>query len=641
MIKSKTVRTIPGYVEGMRLPSLSVHLQLQHDTEQRIAIKCLLRHIGPLLFSRHLEELQANARTDNPDAIQGVLTVVAGLLELSGIPVLETPLIGSSRENSKSMQESIAIHVHIPSYDKRATLLTLEWVLKFLNHPDSAQKHLTPAFQNELNQLIQQIRQFAPRGSNNIRFICAAHELGIPVLPLTEGIIQFGWGSNARLFNSSISDETPAIGVGLAKNKLASNAFLKLAGLPSPQDLPVRNPAEAVSAARQIGFPVVVKPVDLDQGIGVSADLRTPMEVHRAFEQAIKLSPHVMVEKHIRGTGFRITLVRGEPVAIVRRIPAGVTGDGVSTIHALVKKTNTDPRRSAVQFSIMKPIVIDDEAKFLLGREGMNQDSVPAAGQFVALKRAANVSTGGDSVVLDNNEIDASYIDLVNRAAQLLRLDIAAVDFITDDIRRPWQETGAAIIEVNAQPQMGTILTHLHGRILETYVQGNGTIPSILVFGVDPGDLVGMIRQRSNDSCPGLGTVSPEGVFVGKNRIIPPGQSLLAATRVLLVNPQVTALLLAAAPDSLIAEGMPLPFFHHLVIGDWPEKRALSAQILSLFEKHILGRIWIEKKHPLLAQVQDALGPEKIREFESRESLLTAIGKTLGNAEPDVNAKTS
>lgn len=629
MIKSTAVKIISGYVEGMRQPSLAAQLLLSHDTDERILIQRLLKLLGPNLSSQQFDELKANTGKNKSDAIKAIATVVAGLQASAGIPVLESLRITDFRDSSKSKKENSAFQVFFPSYEPRATLLTLEWVLKMLNSPDSRQNQLTLSLRSELDQLLQRLRAVAPCGSNNIRFICAAHSLGIPVLPLPGGVFQYGWGSKGRWFNSSISDETKAISVGQAKNKLVTNATLKLGGLPVPQGLYVKNAAEAVSIAKRIGYPVVVKPVDLDQGAGVYADLRTPHEVSDAFENARKLSSNIMLEKYLQGTALRITLVRGEPVAVVLRLPAGVKGDGVLTIDSLVEKTNNDPRRSAKHFSIMKPIVIDNEARILLERDGLNLDSIPKKGQFIALKRSANISTGGDTVILDTGEIDSSYIDLAKRATELLRLDIGAVDFIAKDITSPWQENDTAIIEVNAQPQMGTILTHLHAQLLKSYVQGNGTIPSMLIFGTDSADLISNIRNRLFNNAAGLGTVSSEGVFIGKNQINQIRQSLLAAIRSLLINPTVTALLLAINSDSLMGEGMPLPFCHHLVISSWPEKRTLSAQVLSLFGKHLLGKVWIEKSHTLHNQIQHALGPEKMRVFESRASMLTAIDKTL------------
>ena len=599
--------------------------------DNSLLTKRLLKLFGPYLSPQQLDELKTNNGRNKLDAAKAIATAVAGLLASAGIPVLESFRISHSPEKTKSKKNNSAFHIIFPSFEPRAVKLTLEWVLKALNDmEDPRQKHLPPSLRKELDQLHQRLQTAAPGGTNNIRFINAAYSLGIPVLPLPGGVFQYGWGIKGRWFHSSITDETNAIGIKQAKNKLITNAFLKQGGIPAPLGLRVKNPAEAVSIAKKIGYPVVVKPADLDKGTGVYADLRTPQEVHNAFEHAKKHSSNIMLEKHLKGTAFRIMLVRGEPVAIVKRLPAGVIGDGVSNISSLVEETNKDPRRSARHFSIMKPIVIDNDARNMLEREGLNLDSVPMPGEFIVLRRSANVSTGGDAIVLKADEIDTSYIDMAKRAADLLRLDIAAVDFITNDIHKPLQKTGAAVIEVNAQPQMGTILTHLHEQVLRSYVDGDGTVPSMLVFGTDTADLIGNVRERLSGKNPGVGTVSSEGVFIGKELISQNKQSMLAATRSLLLDRNVTALFLAIDPDILMGEGMPLPFYHHLVITTWPEKQAVSAQVLSRLGEHLLGDVWIEKSHPLQTQIHQILGPERMRIFESKASILTAIDKTLG-----------
>ncbi len=628
MIKANAIRVISGYVEGVRQPSLSVQLLLPNNVAKNLLKQKLLNLLGSSLLAQHLNELKANREKKMFDTARTIAITVDGLMASAGFPVLESFKISSVPKKQESNHHTF--NVLFPSYEPRAVVFTLKWILKTLNNQDSRQKSLPASLRKELDQLLGQLRKIAPFGTNNIRFINAAHLLGIPVLPLPGDVFQYGWGIKGRWFHSSITDETNAIGVKQAKNKLVTNAFLKQGGIPVALGMHVNNPAEALSAAKKIGYPVVVKPADLDQGKGVYADLRNPQEVHNAFEQAKKLSSIIMLEEHLKGIAFRITLVRGETISIVKRLPAGITGDGMSTIQSLIEKTNEDPRRSARHFSIMKQIVIDSEAQNMLEREGLNLDSVPMEGEFIALKRSANVSTGGDAITLEAEEIDSSYIDMAKRAADLLRLDIAAVDFITNDIHKPLQETRTAVIEVNAQPQMGTILTHLHEQILKSYVDGDGTIPSLLVFGSNTADLIGNVRERLSGSNPGLGTISSEGVFIGKEMIDQYRQSMLNATRSLLLNRNVSALFLAIDHVLLMKEGLPLPIYHHLVITSWPEKQAVSAQVLSRLGKHLLGDVWIEKSHPLQKQIHQILGPERIRVFESKTSMHAAIDKALG-----------
>jgi mRNA-degrading endonuclease HigB of HigAB toxin-antitoxin module len=65
----------------------------------------------------------------------------------------------------------------------------------------------------------------------------------------------------------------------------------------------------------------VVKPADLDAGIAVSADLRTPAEVRQAFDAVKVYSDRVLVEKHVAGRDYRLipTCIDHDPRAHLRR----------------------------------------------------------------------------------------------------------------------------------------------------------------------------------------------------------------------------------------------------------------------------------------------------------------------------------
>ena len=86
-----------------------------------------------------------------------------------------------------------------------------------------------------------------------------------------------------------------------------------------------------------------------------------------------------------------------------------------------------------------------------LARDGLQPDSVPLAGQVVALRSAANLSLGGLAEDV-TDEVHPEVARTVERACRLVRLDMAGVDLITTDITRPLAETGGAILELNGRP---------------------------------------------------------------------------------------------------------------------------------------------------------------------------------------------
>src|SRR5690606_14995507 len=73
---------------------------------------------------------------------------------------------------------------------------------------------------------------------------------------------------------------------------------------------------------------------------------------------------------------------------------------------------------------------------------------VPAPGQTVILKRAANLSVGGTAVDV-TDRLHPSVRWACERAAVVVGLDVCGVDLVTSDAARPLD---GGVVEVNASP---------------------------------------------------------------------------------------------------------------------------------------------------------------------------------------------
>src|SRR4028118_1365381 len=80
------------------------------------------------------------------------------------------------------------------------------------------------------------------------------------------------------------------------------------------------------------------------------------------------------------------------------------------------------------------------------------------AGQIVKLRTNCNLSTGGTATDV-TDEVHPSNARVAKLAAQIMGLDIAGIDVLCGDIRRPISEQNGAIVEVNAAPGLRM---HLH-----------------------------------------------------------------------------------------------------------------------------------------------------------------------------------
>ena len=174
--------------------------------------------------------------------------------------------------------------------------------------------------------------------ANQQLIIRAANQLGIPYFPLPGGAFQLGVGSAGRRVDRSTTDHDSVLGMRWSQNKLMTAQLLTQGGLPAPRHLPAQSLEQAKKASQQIGFPLVIKPADLERGEGVYVDVNAD-NLERAFNAALKRSPSktVLVEKQVAGVCHRLFIVDGDLLYAVRRLPIGVYANGQSSIKDLVE----------------------------------------------------------------------------------------------------------------------------------------------------------------------------------------------------------------------------------------------------------------------------------------------------------------
>src|SRR3990167_6044754 len=201
----------------------------------------------------------------------------------AGLPVFATPQVLARQALPNG---AVLVRVALPATHARAALQALTWALDslcaFAAHADTATAQVAAQATACLKELAKQ----APTGSNTLRFLRAAHERGMPWRALAGNVFEFGHGIHARWLDSSFTDQTSQIGAGLARNKFHAAQVLRACGLPVPTHRRGRSLAQALEAAAQLGYPLVVKPMDCDGGRGVAAGLSTAAEVEQAFMAA-------------------------------------------------------------------------------------------------------------------------------------------------------------------------------------------------------------------------------------------------------------------------------------------------------------------------------------------------------------------
>src|SRR3954452_15744279 len=223
----------------------------------------------------------------------------------------------------------------------------------------------------------------------------------IPFIRLDRfSLVQLGQGIHQRRIRATMTSQTPALAVDIASDKSLTNNLLNSAGMPVPRSQMGRTEEEAASAAKTLGYPVVVKPLDGNHGRGVNLDLRSEDDVRRAgpLARAQSRNGDLVVETYVYGNDYRVLVVDGKMAAVAERVPAGVNADGEHTLRELVDIENSDPRRGIGHEKVLTRIQFNDAALELAAKQGYGPDDVPPKGTRVQLALTGNMSTGGTSI---------------------------------------------------------------------------------------------------------------------------------------------------------------------------------------------------------------------------------------------------
>ena len=404
-------------------------------------------------------------------------------------------------------------------------------------------------------------------GPTTMVMIEAARQRGIPVRRnRDDGIVQLGLGRTQRRLSATMTDFTSVIATQITSDKHWTKQVLERVGLLTPGGDTARTVEEAIEIAEDIGFPVLLKPLDANNGRGISGRIDTVDGVRDAWPLAAAEHEVVVVERFARGNDHRVLVVNRRVVACVERVPAHVVGDGRRTIRELAEEINQDPNRSKTDPSAsLAPLPLETLTEAFLARTERTLESVPAAGETVFLRATANISTGGTAIdrTDDIHPVNRALCEL---AAGACGLDVAGLDVLTPDIAVPFRENGAVIIEVNASPG---IRMHTHpdngvprdvpGAILDMlYPPGAPTtIPVLAVTGTNgKTTTTRLIAHLFRGTGRKVGFTTTDGVYFQEHRLLEGDLTGPFAANIILSHPDVEVAVLETARGGIVRAGL-------------------------------------------------------------------------------------
>ena len=403
-------------------------------------------------------------------------------------------------------------------------------------------------------------------GPSTEAIVQAALKRNIPVMRLNDDLlIQLGYGAEQQRIEATIACTTGNIAVEIACDKQATKQLLQSNYIPVPEGETLLQEELLLPVINKIGYPIVIKPLDANQGKGVTTGIKNYKDALSAFRLAKQYGNKVICEKYIQGSDYRILVIDYRFTAAALRTPASVTGDGIHTIRELIDITNEDPQRGNDHENTLTRIKIDEVTLELIRKQGCKPDSVPSRNRQIILKTTANLSTGGTAEDV-TDQVHPDNKALFERIARLMGLNICGIDIMAPDIHVPITQNGGAVLEVNAAPGFRMHLSPSKGKprpvgkaVIDMLFppEKNGRIPIMAITGTNGKTTTTRLLAHIT-KCAGykVGYTTTDGIYIYDQMILKGDCTGPESAKTVLKDPGVNMAVLECARGGILRAGL-------------------------------------------------------------------------------------
>ncbi len=267
--------------------------------------------------------------------------------------------------------------------------------------------------------------------------------IGVDIIDAEGGFFRLTFGGRSIVCRESLTALTTAVAMSMCDDKRVTRRIVKAAKVRVPEQVSADD-KERVRAFLEAHGAVVVKPARGEQGKGVVVGLKTWDDTNTAIAAARKLSNEVIVEEYVEGVDLRLVVIDYRVVAGAIRKPAAVVGNGRSSVRELIDHQS---RRRAAATGGESKIPVDAETERCVAEAGYTLDDVPPVEAYIAVRKTANLHTGG-TIHDVTGILHRGLIDAAVRAARAIDIPVTGIDFI---VRAP-TEPEYWFIEANERP---------------------------------------------------------------------------------------------------------------------------------------------------------------------------------------------
>ena len=288
-------------------------------------------------------------------------------------------------------------------------------------------------FTRQLRAWRSQFLRHSLSGLNQRQILLLLHQRGQQVTEVGGNIFQVGRGKAARFIRGSITGSCGVLLTSLQADKVATARLLRLHGLPTVEHRRVFNEEQALRAADELGYPVVIKPFNGTRGRDVVCDIRSPEELSTQLANLNTSLDSMLVERQVEGDAFRFLLVNQQFGYCSKKSHAFVTGDGERTIAALIKAycdigyIEGNKKKDAFGFDEFVKKNSTDE---LLKRDGLSFSDVLPQGQTLKITKIPSVLFGSVLEYLAQDSIPVKIWEQCLAIARLFKGEAIGIDGI-------------------------------------------------------------------------------------------------------------------------------------------------------------------------------------------------------------------
>ncbi|PAU95071.1 cyanophycin synthetase [Aliifodinibius salipaludis] len=430
-------------------------------------------------------------------------------------------------------------------------------------------QNLVDGAETDINQHVEEIRithaENTP-GPSTASILRETAERDIPTIKLEDNSSwQLGYGCNQKRIAATITSSTSHTAVETACNKEHCRDLLESMSVPIADGTAIDSLDKLKDSIDSLGFPLVIKPADGNQGRGVTTNITTFEQAKKAFQFASTVCERVIVERYIPGFDYRLLMVDGKLAAAAKRTPPHVVGDGESSIQQLINEVNRDPNRGEGHENVLTKIQVGPTAKSILSQKNYPLNTVLKNEETLYLDYAANLSKGGTAEDVTDN-VHPDVVKVAERVSKITGLDICGIDLMAQTLKKPLVETGGVVLEVNAAPGFRMHLAPSKGKprnvaspVIDMLFPENKS-PRIPIFAVTGTNgkttTTRLISHIMKEAGRRVGYTSTDGVYVNDERLMKGDCGGPKSAQLILKDPTVDTAVLECARGGILRAGL-------------------------------------------------------------------------------------